>query len=172
MDLFHTSTHASPSARKHMHIFVHACHAAVSKLDYLSLSAAVQVWLGYQQSLRPSQGGLTLNVDLAATAFLQPQPVIDFLMRATGLRSPRDFNRLTPQQHRTASKAITGLKVTSLLCPQMVVLSPQLHIPKAPCSRCKMSLVKFLSPDPKLMPLVWGVAWRKARCSVGDCAAG
>ena len=72
----------------------------------------LQVWLGYQQSLRPSQGGLTLNVDMAATAFLEPQPVIEFLQRAVNLRSPRDFACLTPQQHRAASKAITGIKVT------------------------------------------------------------
>ena len=32
-----------------------------------------KVWLGYQQSLRPCESGLTLNVDLAATAFLQVQ---------------------------------------------------------------------------------------------------
>ncbi|KAK9915065.1 hypothetical protein WJX75_004310 [Coccomyxa subellipsoidea] len=70
-----------------------------------------KVWLGYQQSLRPSQGGLTLNMDMAATAFLEPRPVIDFLLRAVGLRSPQDFARLTPQQHRAASKAITGIKV-------------------------------------------------------------
>ena len=31
----------------------------------------MQVWLGYQQSLRPVQGSLSLNVDLAATAFLE-----------------------------------------------------------------------------------------------------
>jgi hypothetical protein len=36
-------------------------------------AARAQVWLGYQQSLRPCETGLTLNVDLAATAFLQPQ---------------------------------------------------------------------------------------------------
>ena len=35
----------------------------------------MQVWLGYQQSLRPTQGGLLLNVDLAATAFLEVSPV-------------------------------------------------------------------------------------------------
>ena len=33
--------------------------------------ACAQVWLGYQQSLRPVQGTLSLNVDLAATAFLE-----------------------------------------------------------------------------------------------------
>ena len=37
------------------------------------ISSCAQVWLGYQQSLRPCESGLTLNVDLAATAFLQVQ---------------------------------------------------------------------------------------------------
>lgn len=32
-----------------------------------------KVWLGYQQSLRPCESGLMLNVDLAATAFLEVQ---------------------------------------------------------------------------------------------------
>ncbi len=72
----------------------------------------MQVWLGYQQSLRPSQAGLTLNMDMAATAFLEPQPVVDYLLRAVGMRTPQDFARLTPQQHRTASKAITGIRVS------------------------------------------------------------
>ena len=40
-----------------------------------------QVWLGYQQSLRPVHMGLSLNVDLAATAFLEEQPVVNFLAR-------------------------------------------------------------------------------------------
>jgi eukaryotic translation initiation factor 2C len=44
----------------------------------------VQVWLGYQQSLRPVQGSLSLNVDLAATAFLEVQllPTKKFLISA------------------------------------------------------------------------------------------
>ena len=39
----------------------------------MPMSWCAQVWLGYQQSLRPCESGLTLNVDLAATAFLQVQ---------------------------------------------------------------------------------------------------
>ncbi|CAL8468702.1 g8242 [Coccomyxa elongata] len=70
-----------------------------------------KVWLGYQQSLRPSHAGLTLNVDMAATAFLEPQMVIDFLQKAVGLRSPQDFAHLNPMQHRKATKAITGLRI-------------------------------------------------------------
>lgn len=72
----------------------------------------MQVWLGYQQSLRPLHAGLTLNVDMAATAFLEPQMVIDFLQKAIGLRSPQEFAHLTPMQHRKATRAITGLRVS------------------------------------------------------------
>ena len=51
--------------------------AQATPADVLSNSSwscrRAQVWLGYQQSLRPCESGLTLNVDLAATAFLQVQ---------------------------------------------------------------------------------------------------
>lgn len=45
------------------------------RIDFL------KVWLGYQQSLQPLHMGLSLNVDLAATAFLEQQPVVTFLVR-------------------------------------------------------------------------------------------
>ena len=38
-----------------------------------------KVWLGYQQSLQPVHMGLSLDVDLATTAFLEEQLVINFL---------------------------------------------------------------------------------------------
>lgn len=72
----------------------------------------LQVWLGYQQSLRPCQGGLSLNVDIAATAFLEVQPVIDYLARSAGLRETRDLSRgFNPQQFKRATKAIAGIIV-------------------------------------------------------------
>lgn len=40
------------------------------------------MWLGYQQSLRPCQAGLMLNIDTAATAFLEDQPMTQYLMRS------------------------------------------------------------------------------------------
>jgi len=73
-----------------------------------------QVCRGYTQSLRPEQLGLALQVDMAVTAFLEPGPVKDYLVRAAGLRDPRDFARATPMQIRKASKAIAGIKVTPL----------------------------------------------------------
>jgi eukaryotic translation initiation factor 2C len=73
----------------------------------------VQVWLGYQQSLRPCQAGLSLNVDIAATAFLEVQPAIDYLARSAGLRETRDLIRgLNPGQLKKANKAFAGIMVS------------------------------------------------------------
>ena len=74
--------------------------------------------MGYTQSLRPEQMGLGLQMDMAVTAFLEPGPVIDFLTRAAGLRSPRGFARASREQVRKADKAISGIKVRHPCCLQ------------------------------------------------------
>ncbi|KAK9837636.1 hypothetical protein WJX74_001800 [Apatococcus lobatus] len=80
-----------------------------SNCTKLSLDTTAEAWLGFRQSLRPSQGGLTLNVDIAATAFLKPSHVLDFLRDIAGIPS---FDReLTPMATRKASRAIRGIKV-------------------------------------------------------------
>lgn len=64
---------------------------------------------GYQQSLRPTQSGLTLNIDVCATAFLEVQPVRDYLGNAgvlTDWKSP-----LNPANLLKAKKAIRSVKV-------------------------------------------------------------
>ena len=75
----------------------------------------VQVRLGYQQSLRPCQGGLTLNVDTAASAFLSEQPVLDFLLRTMGCRDQSQLLRMDATFYRKANKAIQNVKVRALL---------------------------------------------------------
>ena len=74
----------------------------------------MQVWLGYTQSLRPTQSGLTLNMDMAATAFLEVQPVIDCLLRSVNFRSPEQFANASPQIIRKAARAIAGIKARLL----------------------------------------------------------
>ena len=72
----------------------------------------VQVWLGYQQSLRPSEKGLTLNVDVAATAFLEQQPVIEYMARIAGLRDVRELKSFgLGESARKVSKGMQGIKV-------------------------------------------------------------
>ena len=75
----------------------------------------MQVRLGYQQSLRPCQGGLTLNVDTAASAFLSEQPVLDFLLRTMGCRDQSQLLRMDATFYRKANKAIQNVKVRSWL---------------------------------------------------------
>lgn len=64
------------------------------------LTALPQVWLGYQQSLRVSEMGLTLNVDVASTAFVEAQPVRQFICsKITSSPAIKGNSRL---QHRLA----------------------------------------------------------------------
>lgn len=72
----------------------------------------LQLWLGYQQSLRPCQDGLALNVDLACTAFLEEMPVPDFLAKSAGLYSVDQLSEASEMQKKKAARAIIGIKVT------------------------------------------------------------
>jgi eukaryotic translation initiation factor 2C len=71
----------------------------------------MQVWTGYSQSLRAGDGVLTLNVDMACTAFLEQDPVLKFLTKAAGVVNESGLANMTPVQLRKAQKAISGLKV-------------------------------------------------------------
>lgn len=78
----------------------------------------LQAWIGYSQSLRPCENGLTLNVDMVCTAFLQELPVPKFLAEAAGFTDFGQFIQAASAPNgrgeaavRKARKAITGLKV-------------------------------------------------------------
>ena len=74
----------------------------------------MQVWLGYQQSLRPTQGGLSLNLDTAATAFLEEQPLIQYLMRSLGLFNEQGLINITQDLFKKANRALSNIKVGSM----------------------------------------------------------
>ncbi|GJP30391.1 hypothetical protein CLOM_g1030 [Closterium sp. NIES-68] len=46
-----------------------------------SIGNGVEAWKGFYQSVRPTQMGLTLNLDMAATAFLEAVMLPDFVQR-------------------------------------------------------------------------------------------
>lgn len=73
--------------------------------------------LGYSQSLRPTLAGLTVNIDLAATAFLEVQPVSQFILFNIGMRDINDFGRMSPLLKKKASKAIAGIRVSLFFVP-------------------------------------------------------
>ncbi|KAK6153233.1 hypothetical protein DH2020_012872 [Rehmannia glutinosa] len=43
------------------------------------LGEGLESWRGFYQSIRPTQMGLSLNIDMSSTAFIEPLPVIDFV---------------------------------------------------------------------------------------------
>ncbi|KAI7986218.1 Protein argonaute MEL1 [Camellia lanceoleosa] len=47
--------------------------------DTCHLGDGIEYWKGYYQSLRPTQMGLSLNIDVSATAFYEPVLVSDFV---------------------------------------------------------------------------------------------
>lgn len=49
-----------------------------------SLGEGLESWRGFYQSLRPTQMGLSLNLDLSSTAFIEPLPVVDFVSQLLG----------------------------------------------------------------------------------------
>ena len=66
------------------------------------------MWLGYQQSLRPCQTGLMLNMDVAATAFIEPMDAVPFIADAA---RAQDVQRMNPMQTKKANSAVRGVQV-------------------------------------------------------------
>lgn len=74
-----------------------------------AIGEGADVWFGYFQSLRATQSKLVLNLDLAATAFVQAMSVEDYVYETLQLNAlPASFNKY---QHSAFSKAISGVKV-------------------------------------------------------------
>lgn len=64
---------------------------------------------GFFQSLRPTQSGLTLNVDQAVAAVMRDQPLEEFVGALLHMDAPP--RRLDERQARAVSKAVKGLKI-------------------------------------------------------------
>ena len=58
-----------------------------------------------------------LNIDTAATAFLEDQPVTQFLMRALGMFNEQGLVNMGQDTYRKAAKAMSGIKVRPGLSP-------------------------------------------------------
>ncbi|XP_043695109.1 protein argonaute 1-like [Telopea speciosissima] len=73
------------------------------------LGEGLESWRGFYQSIRPTQMGLSLNIDMSSTAFIEPLPVIDFvnqlLNRDVIARPLSDADRVK------IKKALRGVKV-------------------------------------------------------------
>lgn len=51
-----------------------------------ALGNGIEVWPGFFQSIRPIQGGLALNIDVASTAFVERRPILELASEVWGVR--------------------------------------------------------------------------------------
>ncbi|KAI3899313.1 hypothetical protein MKW92_024334 [Papaver armeniacum] len=52
----------------------------------IDIGDGLECWKGYYQSIRPTQMGLSLNIDVAATSFYQPINVADYVINLLNIR--------------------------------------------------------------------------------------
>ncbi|TPX39954.1 hypothetical protein SeMB42_g06174 [Synchytrium endobioticum] len=77
-----------------------------------SISGGAQLWQGFHQSVRPTQGGMLLNLDVSATAFHQTGPVVDLVAQILGRNSVAELRYiLTERDRNKIEKATKGLKI-------------------------------------------------------------
>uniref|UniRef100_A0A1J3JNK1 Protein argonaute 10 n=1 Tax=Noccaea caerulescens TaxID=107243 RepID=A0A1J3JNK1_NOCCA len=73
------------------------------------LGEGLESWCGFYQSIRPTQMGLSLNIDMASAAFIEPLPVIEFVAQLLGkdvLSKP-----LSDSDRVKIKKGLRGVKV-------------------------------------------------------------
>ncbi|KAL6581691.1 Protein argonaute 10 [Orobanche minor] len=73
------------------------------------LGDGLEAWCGFYQSIRPTQMGLSLNIDMASAAFIEPLPVIEFVAQLLGkdvLSRP-----LSDSDRIKVKKSLRGVKV-------------------------------------------------------------
>ncbi|KAM6573765.1 hypothetical protein CsatA_017845 [Cannabis sativa] len=74
------------------------------------LGDGVMYWKGFYQSLRPTQLGLSLNIDVSAKAFYEPIEVTDFIFKNFNVRY--DSTPLDDHVRVQLRKNLRGVKVT------------------------------------------------------------
>ncbi|XP_025802711.1 protein argonaute 18-like [Panicum hallii] len=80
-------------------------------IDTVSLGQGVEAWKGFYQSIRPTQMGLSVIVDMSSTAFVRPMSLIQFVMEILNKDNPRTFGNITNMDYAKLKKALKGVKV-------------------------------------------------------------
>ncbi|GAB2285499.1 argonaute 1B [Dionaea muscipula] len=74
-----------------------------------TLGDGLERWQGFYQSIRPTQMRLSLNIDVSSTAFIEPLPAIDFVMKL--LNTDVSSRPLSDADCVKIKKALRGVKV-------------------------------------------------------------
>ncbi|KAL5724067.1 Protein argonaute mel1 [Ranunculus cassubicifolius] len=72
----------------------------------------LEYWRGYYQSIRPTQMGMSLNIDVAATAFYESIPMVDYVIKLLNIRDTS--KALSDTDRAKVKKAVRGLRVELL----------------------------------------------------------
>ncbi|XP_078148835.1 protein argonaute MEL1-like [Carex rostrata] len=84
------------------------------------LGGGVEYWRGFYQSLRPTQMGLSLNIDIAATSFYKEGHLMDFVAEYLNVRDFRDFSRPLGDHDRIKlKKVLRGVRVETTHNPDL-----------------------------------------------------
>lgn len=81
------------------------------------LGGGREVWFGFHQSIRPTFGHISLNIDVSATAFYRAQSAIRLTMDVLDLHNFKDLEKpLSDTQRIRLAKEVKGLKVEVTHC--------------------------------------------------------
>ncbi|KAF7353951.1 Protein argonaute-2 [Mycena venus] len=77
-----------------------------------NIGAGLVLWRGYFQSIRPTLGRMSINVDISTGVMYQPGPLIDLCLAFLGKSNPALLTRQMPDRERIAlGRFITGIRV-------------------------------------------------------------
>ncbi|CAN4092874.1 unnamed protein product [Withania somnifera] len=71
------------------------------------LGDGLEAWCGFYQSIRPTQMGLSLNIDMSSAAFIEALPVMEFVAQLLG----KDVSSRPLSDSDRVKKALRGVKV-------------------------------------------------------------
>ncbi|XP_066164335.1 protein argonaute 12 [Oryza sativa Japonica Group] len=102
------------------------------------IGSGTECWRGYYQSLRPTQMGLSLNIDISATAFYKAQPVMDFAVQYLNIRDVS--RRLSDQDRIKLKKALKGVQIVATHWKEKSIRYKITGIPSAPMNELMFDL--------------------------------
>ncbi|KAI5007927.1 hypothetical protein ZWY2020_008975 [Hordeum vulgare] len=92
--------------------YVTASRSFYSKLfGQRDIGDGLECWRGYYQSLRPTQIGLSLNIDISSTSFYKPISVVQFVQECLNLRIVDPNQPLSDRDRLKVKKALRGVRV-------------------------------------------------------------
>jgi len=79
---------------------------------FTQLGRGTEAWAGYKQAVKICRSGLTLNLDMAATAFLASGPLGQLAADLVGMGGVEGFRQgLRPPQARALREALRGVRI-------------------------------------------------------------